>query len=96
MGGFFLAALGLGFTAWLWWLRGNPGVVYRQAAFLFPAVAVIGLGLVIFPGTREKRLGRGEEIAQLQGVRLITPRWWVILALSLAAGAANVLLLRRG
>ncbi|MBZ5565049.1 MAG: hypothetical protein LAP13_21840 [Acidobacteriia bacterium] len=60
---------------------------------LFPAVFILGLGLIIFPGYREERLARGEDISRLQGWRLITTRWWTILVVALVAGGTNLILL---
>ncbi|MBZ5516123.1 MAG: hypothetical protein LAN62_15000 [Acidobacteriia bacterium] len=60
---------------------------------LFPAVFVLGLGIIAFPGYKEERIARGEDISRLQGWRLITPRWWAILIVALLAGAANYFLL---
>lgn len=60
---------------------------------IFPAFFIIGLGLVFFRGYREERIMRGEDISQLQGLKLLTARWRIILAIALAAGALNFYLL---
>jgi hypothetical protein len=65
-----------------------------KAAAIFPAFAVIGLALVVMPGCREERLARGEDISQLSGQELLTPRWWAVLVLALLAGLGNWLLLQ--
>ncbi len=88
-----MALLGAGFTGWSWLTALYPGYFYRKASMLFPAIIVLGLGLVIFPGYKEERIARGEDISRLQGWKLITPRWWAILIIALAAGGANYLLL---
>ncbi len=93
VGGLVLALLGAGFTAWGWYTALYRGYFYPKASMLFPALLIVGLGLIIFPGYREERLARGEDISQLQGWRLITARWWAILVIALAAGGANYLLL---
>ena len=93
LGGVFIAALGLGFTGWCWYTAVLRGYVYLKAAALFPAFAVLGLALVAMPGYREERLARGEDISQLTGHQLLTPRWWVVLVLALLAGLTNWLLL---
>jgi hypothetical protein len=54
----------------------------------------MGLGLVLFPGYKEERLGRGEDISKLSGVDLITPRWWAVFVVGLAAGITNFMLSR--
>ncbi len=93
LGGLFIAVLGAGFTVWGWYTALTKGYYYVMASMIFPAFFVIGLGLVIFPGYREERVARGEDISKLAGAHLITFRWWVILAVALAAGGANSWLL---
>jgi hypothetical protein len=88
-----MALLGAGFTGWTWYTALYCDYFYGKASMLFPAVFVLGLGLVIFPGYKEERMARGEEITRLQGWRLITPRWWAILVVALAAAVANYALL---
>lgn len=93
LGGLFIALLGGGYTAWGWYTALTQGYYYRQASMIFPAFCILGLGLIFFPGYKEERLARGEDISGLSGSQLLTPRWWVILGLALAAGLANWLLL---
>jgi tellurite resistance protein TehA-like permease len=93
VGGLFMTVLGAGFTGWIWYTALFRGYFHRKASMIFPAVFVLGLGIIIFPGYREERIARGEDISRLQGWRLITPRWWVILITALSAGGANCLLL---
>ena len=92
-GGLLIALLGAGFTGWNWYTALYEGYFYRKASMLFPAFLILGLGLVTFPGYKEERIARGEDISRLQGWKLITPRWWVIIVIALAAGAANYILL---
>jgi drug/metabolite transporter (DMT)-like permease len=92
-GGLLMALLGAGFTGWSWYTALYQGYFYRKASMLFPAFLVLGLGMIIFPGYREERIARGEDISRLQGWRLITPRWWVVLVVALLAGGANYILL---
>ncbi len=54
-----------------------------------PAFAVIGVGLILFKGYRQERLERGEDIARLEGVALLTPRWKGVLGAALVAGLAH-------
>lgn len=88
-----MALLGGGFTAWGSYTALYHGYFYPKASMLFPAVFILGLGLIIFPGYREERLARGEDISRLQGWRLITTRWWTILVVALVAGGTNLILL---
>lgn len=92
-GGALIAAGGAAFTAWGWHTLLTAGYYYPKASAIFPAFCVIGLGLVLFPGYREERLARGEDISELSGSRLLTPRWWAILVVALAAGFGNYALM---
>lgn len=93
LGGAFIALLSGGFLAWTWYTALTRGYFYRKAAMLFPAFLVIGLALVAIPGYREERIARGEDVSRLSGSKLVTPRWWAVLVLALAAGVVNELLL---
>ena len=85
--GAFIAAGGL----WMSWLAWHQAV--RDAEFsmrgsmLGPAFFVFGLGLAVFGGYREERLARGERLEDFEGIQLITPRWWGLLAVAFAAAA---------
>ena len=93
IGGLMMLLIGAGFTGWSWYTALCQGYFYPKASMLFPAVFVLGLGIVIFPGYKEERMARGEDISRLQGWRLITRRWWAILIVALLVGGANFLLL---
>ncbi len=75
LGGVLIALLGGGFTAWSWYTALNEGYFYRKASMLFPAFFILGVGLIIFPGYKEERIARGEDISEMKGWELITPRW---------------------
>lgn len=94
-GGLGLLLLGLAMTGREWKTALGEGYYYPKAAVLFPCFAILGLGLLLFPGYREERLARGETLDGLEGVRLLTPRWWGILAVALAVGFAHGWLLSR-
>ena len=96
IGGVLIALLSGGFLAWTWYTALTRGYYYRKAALIFPAFLVIGVALLAIPGYREERIARGEDVSRLEGMQLITPRWWAVLALALAASAANWFLLARG
>ena len=84
IGGTLLATLGIGFTIAGWSNHFPP-----RAAFEFPAVAVIGLALLLIPGYRTERRERGEDVEALHGRALITRRWWLVALAAIIAGAAN-------
>lgn len=54
-----------------------------------PALVVLGLGLLLFKGYRQERLDRGEDISQLTGLALLTPRWRAVLAVAVLAAFAG-------
>ncbi len=78
---------------WVWFTALDAHHVLVKAAFLGPAAATLGLGLLLFPGYRTERLARGESIDALDGLALLTTRWRIILALCLLLGAANAVAL---
>jgi hypothetical protein len=93
-GGIFIATMGILLTIWNWHIALSEGHFYMKAAILGPAFTVIGLGLVLFPGYQAERLARGEDISQLSGAALLTPRWWGILAISVGSGVLNLAILK--
>ena len=92
-GGFLIALLGAGLTAWTWCTAPSEGYFYRKASMLFPAFFVLGVALILFPGYKEERMTRGEDISGMRGCQRITTRWWVILAVAFGAGVGNYILL---
>jgi hypothetical protein len=93
LGGVIIAAIGLIFTAWGWYTALYKGYYYPKASMIMAAFFIIGISLIIFPGYREERLARGEDISKLQGWSLITMRWKIILVVALIAGGVNWLAL---
>jgi ABC-type Fe3+-siderophore transport system permease subunit len=91
--GLFLLLLGAVFTAWCWYTALYCGYYYPKASMLFPAFAVVGMGIILFPGYREERIARGEDVTRLSGMKLITLRWWIILIIALMTGGVNWFLL---
>ena len=88
-------ALTAGWMTNLGWVQARrDGEFSMAAALLGPAFVVIGLGLVLFKGYRQERLERGEDISQLEGMDLLTPRWKGVLGVALAAMLANFALLK--
>ncbi len=93
-GGLFIGVMGTFLTIWNWHLALAAGHFYVKAAILGPAFTILGLGLVLFPGYRMERSERGEDISQLSGVALITPRWWGLLAIAIGSGLINLAILK--
>lgn len=96
LGGLSFFAFSIGGIWWTWHTARLEHTFSMKGAMVFPAGAVMGLALVFFPTYREERLARGEDLSQFSGAELITPRWWVILMLALAASTVNITLLRAG
>ncbi|HEX8431664.1 MAG TPA: hypothetical protein VF625_10260 [Longimicrobium sp.] len=96
VGGVLILAAGV-VMAWIAWTQASRDAHFSfRGAFAGPAFAVLGLGLIFFPGYREERIARGEDITGMEGMALLTPRWWGILVGCLAAGALYTLALRDG
>lgn len=93
VGGAAIVAVCLIGLAIQWQSAAETGTFRLGFAVALPAFAVLGLALVLIPGYREERAARGEDTSALDGMALITPRWWVVLVLGFAAGLANAFLL---
>ena len=91
--GLFMALLGGIFTAWGWYTALYKGYFYPKASMIFPCFCILGLALIFFPGYREERIARGEDLSGLSGLKLLTGRWWAILLVALVAGFGNYILL---
>ena len=94
LGGALIAAIGGGGTLWIWHVAKSEGYIYLKASVLLPAFLVLGLAMIAIPGYKEERLARGEDLSALSGTQLLTPRWWAVLVIALAAGFGNLLLLQ--
>ena len=93
-GGLLIATIGAMLTIWNWHVAIYEGHFYVKAAIVGPTFTIIGLALVLFPGYKTERIDRGEDISQLTGIQLLTPRWWGILAISLGSGFINLAVLK--
>jgi hypothetical protein len=90
-----------GFTAWIWHTALTEGTYYRKAAALFPAFAVIGLGMLLFPtdvdrlreviglGLWLSRLRAERGVEKVMSLNQIPPVWWGVLVAAVAAGLGN-------
>jgi hypothetical protein len=93
-GGLFIATVSAILTIWTWHSAIYENYFYLKAALIGPAFTIIGVALILFPGYRTERMERGEDLSQLSGSALITPRWWAILATSLGSGFLNLAALK--
>jgi hypothetical protein len=96
LGGLFIATLSTILTIWTWNSAIYGGYFYPKAATIGPAFTTIGIALILFPGYRNERIERGEDIQRLSGSELVTPRWWGILAIALGSGFLNLAVLKGG
>jgi hypothetical protein len=93
-GGAFIATIGAVLTYWSWYSAISAGSFSLKAGFGGPAFAILGVALLLFPGYKSERVARGEDISQLSGAQLLTPRWWGVLAVSLGGGVLNLAVLK--
>jgi hypothetical protein len=94
LGGVILATLGLVGTASAWHVALTEGYFRTKYAGFMLAAVVMGLALIFFPGYKEERVARGEDISGLSEMQLMTPRWWVVLLVCIVAALGNLALLR--
>jgi hypothetical protein len=92
-GGLLMVLIAIAGIAWTWHIALQEGYYDLQASIGFPAFLALGLGMILAPGYKEERIGRGEDISRLSGVALITPRWWGVLIAGIFAGLVNWALL---
>ena len=92
-GGLLMVTLSAAGTAWNWQMANKEGYFHEKLSFVGPVFLVIGIGLILFLSYRAERMSRGEDLTSLQGWRIITPRWWAILAVGLIFGFVDWLLI---
>jgi ABC-type Fe3+-siderophore transport system permease subunit len=91
--GLVIALVSGGLLAYVWHTALTEGYFFVKGSLISPAGLVLGIALMIFPSYRDERLARGEDISKLKGWKLITPRWWAIIATALLASMVNCFLL---
>jgi predicted histidine transporter YuiF (NhaC family) len=89
IGGIFIFTVSAGLYFYNWYLIENHDYYYPKAAFFGGLMMIVGLALILIPNYRAERKNRGENIDNLSGMQLLTPKWWAILAAALAFGIAN-------
>jgi hypothetical protein len=95
LAGLFFMLLAGGFWAWGWYTAINKGYYYPKASMFFPAVFILGLGMLMLPGYEEEveQIARGENISVLSRIKRLPPRWRIILVVALIVGFGNFLLM---
>ncbi|HEX5271683.1 MAG TPA: hypothetical protein VFW33_14395 [Gemmataceae bacterium] len=86
--GLLLFALGGGATAWSWYTALTAGYYYRKAVVAFPAFAVAGLGLLLFPIDADK-LWAEHGVDRPQKFAHYPLSWKVLFVLALLAAVGN-------
>lgn len=94
IGGLIIALIGISATVWTWYTAFFDGYFYVFASMVFPAFLIVGLGLILFPDYKTERITRGEDISGMEGLQLLTARWWAILVVALVLSFANFLFLK--
>ena len=94
IGGIVILVLSIAVTLLAWEQADRTGRFTVGAAVVGPAFAVVGVALLLIPSYRLERLARGEDLSNLSGSKLITPRWWTVLVVALVAGAVDYVLLK--
>ncbi len=92
--GLIMFGASLAATIWVWWTAFSQGYFYMYPSMIFPAFAVVGVGLILFPDYKAERRARGEDISEMEGIKLLTVRWWAILVIALVCSFANFIFLK--
>lgn len=89
IGGIFIFIVSAGMFFYNWNLIFNEKYYYPKALMIGGAMMILGLALILIPGYRTERKNRGENIDNLSGLKLLTPKWWAILVAALIFGLGN-------
>jgi hypothetical protein len=88
LGGLLFLAIGGAGMAWVWHDALTEGQYYLKMALLFPALAVLGLGMILFPVDMD-RLKAEHGVERIEHFGQYPMVWKVLFVLALAASAAN-------
>jgi len=88
IGGVLLLAMSAGFIYWTWHTLLTEGYYYRAAAALFPAFAVMSLGMIFFPIDREKLFAE-YGVTKPQSFSQYPPVWKVLTVVGIAVGIGH-------
>jgi hypothetical protein len=95
LGGCLISLLGAAGTIYAWYVALHERLLFEKATATFPAFFVAGVAVILFPGYKEERMARGEDISGLHGWQLLTPRWRGVLGVAVAVGILDYILLDR-
>ncbi len=80
---------------WMWSNAVTKHYFYPKLVGILTAFFIVGVFLLIFGGYRSERLENGEDISKLSGLKLLTPRWWMVLIISIIGAIITVILFYR-
>jgi hypothetical protein len=92
LAGLFLLLLGVGFTAYTWYVALHGESYSDKAAGVFPVIVVAGLGLLLFPVNME-HLRAVHGVDKPQKLAHLPLAWKLLLPVALLAGLGNWLAL---
>jgi hypothetical protein len=90
--GLLLLAGSIGFTIWVWNLAAKDGDYYESAAAIFPALAIIGLGLLIFPIDKQA-LRKKYGTDKIERWHMAPLEWKVLFVGAIACGLGSLILM---
>jgi hypothetical protein len=82
----------VGFAIWVWNLAARDGDYYEYAAAFFPAMAMIGLGLLVFP-IDKRALRKKYGTDKIERWHMAPPEWKILLLGALACGFGSLFLM---
>jgi hypothetical protein len=93
--GLFAMLLAGGFWVWLWYIAINEGYYYLKASMFFPAGFILSLGILLSPVFKEEeeQIATSKDISFLSRIKLLPPRWRIILIVALIVGFGNFLIM---
>jgi hypothetical protein len=94
IGGMLCVLIGTGVTGFQWYLTLHHSRFFIDGETVpSPLFVILGLGLILFPSSKEERITRGQDVSGMSGTQLITPRWWAIYVLAIGVEVLNYWLL---
>jgi len=91
-----ITLLSLAGLLWTWYTALTEGWFYIYAGLGLPLFAVYGVASCFLVPPKEERQARGEDTSDLSSWEILTPRWWAVMVVGVAAGLVNLWLLNSG
>lgn len=83
--------LGVVVTIWMHHTNLDKGYIYILGSMLFPALAIVGIGLLFFPFDAEKLKDKW-GVENIENIFHIPGEWWIITVIAIFSGVANYIL----